>query len=64
VPKPSDGVSFQLHYCELGMFFAGTATFQGGECHDDFREDKASVLKIACDIFGYEDEEEFELMSS
>jgi hypothetical protein len=53
-------VSFQLHYCELGMFFAGTAIFQDGECHDDCLEEKASVMKIACDIFGYEDEERCE----
>jgi hypothetical protein len=51
-------VSFQLDYCELGMFFAGTATFQDGECHDDCHEEKASVMRIACDIFGYEDEED------
>jgi hypothetical protein len=50
-------VSFQLDYCELGMFFAGIATFDDGECHDDFFEEKESVMKIACDIFGYEDEE-------
>jgi len=49
---------FQLDYCELGMFFAGTATFSNGDCHDDFCEEKASVMKIACDIFGYEDEED------
>ena len=54
---------FQLHYCELGMFFAGIATFQDGDCRDDFHEEKASVMKIACDIFGYEDEEECELVS-
>jgi hypothetical protein len=51
-------VSFQLDYCELGMFFAGTATFQDGDCHDDCHEEKAAVMKIACDIFGYEDEED------
>lgn len=51
-------VSFQLDYCELGMFFAGTATFQDGDCHDDCHEEKSAVMKIACDIFGYEDEEE------
>ena len=45
------------------MFFAGTATFQDGEFHDDFHEEKASVMKIACDIFGYEDEEDCELVS-
>lgn len=56
-------VSFKLDYCELGMFFAGTATFQDGECHDDFQEEKAGVMKIACDIFGYEDEEDCELVS-
>jgi hypothetical protein len=50
-------VSFQIDYCELGMFFAGTATFHGGECHDDCHEEKAGVMKIACDIFGYDDEE-------
>ena len=56
-------VSFKLDYCELGMFFAGTATFQDGECHDDFQEEKAVVMKIASDIFGYEDEEDCELVS-
>ena len=56
-------VSFQLDYCELGMFFAGIATFQDGECHDDCHEEKASVMRIACDIFGYEDEEPCELVS-
>jgi hypothetical protein len=50
-------VSFQLDYCELGMFFAGIATFKDGDCHDDCHEEKAGVMKIACDIFGYEDEE-------
>ena len=50
-------VAFQLDYCELGMFFAGTATFQDGDCHDDCHEEKSAVMKIACDIFGYEDEE-------
>ena len=47
-----------MHYCELGMFFAGTATFQDGECHDESYEKKPSVMKIASDIFGYEDEED------
>ena len=50
--------ALQLHYCELGMFFAGTATFQDGECHDESYEEKPSVMKIASDIFGYEDEED------
>jgi len=50
-------VSFQLDYCELGMFFAGIATFQDGVCHDDCHEEKSAVMQIACDIFGYEDEE-------
>lgn len=56
-------VAFHLHYCELGMFFAGTATLKAGECHDEFNEEKASVMKIACDIFGYEDEEDCEPVS-
>lgn len=56
-------VSFQLDYCELGMFFAGTATFQDGDCHDDFHEEEASIMKIACDVFGYEDEEDCELVA-
>jgi hypothetical protein len=56
-------VCFQLDYCELGMFFAGTASFQDGECHDDCHDEKAGVMKIACDIFGYEDEEPCELVS-
>lgn len=47
-----------MRYCELGMFFAGTATFQDGECHDESYEEKPSVMKIASDIFGYEDEED------
>jgi hypothetical protein len=51
-------VSFQLDYCKLGMFFAGTATFQDGDCHDDCNDEKSAVMKIACDIFGYEDEED------
>ena len=37
--------------------------FQDGECHDDFHEEKAGVMKIACDIFGFEDEEDCELVS-
>jgi hypothetical protein len=56
-------VAFQLDYCELGMFFAGTAMFQDGECHDDFHEEKVGVMKIASDIFGYEDEEPCELVA-
>jgi hypothetical protein len=56
-------VSIQLDYCELGMFFAGTATFQDGDCHDNCHEEKSAVMKIACDIFGYEDEEDCELVS-
>jgi hypothetical protein len=51
-------VSFHLDYCELGMFFAGTATFRDGDFHDECHEEKSAVMKIACDIFGYEDEEE------
>lgn len=51
-------VTIQLDYCELGMFFAGTATCQDGDCQDDCHEEKSAVMKIACDIFGYEDEEE------
>jgi hypothetical protein len=50
--------TFQLDYCELGIFFAGTATFQDGDCHDNCHEEKSAVMKSACDIFGYEDEEE------
>jgi len=53
-------VAFQLHYCELGMFFAGTAMFQDGDCHDDYLQETAGVMKIASEIFGYEDEEECE----
>jgi len=56
-------VGFQLDYCELGMFFAGTATFHGGGCHDDFHEEEAGVMKIACALFGYEDEEACELVT-
>jgi hypothetical protein len=56
-------VSFQLDYCELGNIFAGTAMFHDGECHDDFHEVKADVMKIACDIFGYEDEEACDLVA-
>lgn len=56
-------VSFQLDYCELGMFFAGTATFHEGDCCDDSHQEKSAVMKIACDIFGYEDEEDCELVS-
>ncbi len=56
-------VSFQLDYCELGMFFAGTASFHGGDCHDDCHNEKSAVMKIACDIFGYEDEEDCGLVS-
>jgi hypothetical protein len=56
-------VSFQLDYCELGMFFAGTANFQDGECHDDCHEEKSVVMKIACDIFGYDDEEPCEFVA-
>jgi len=56
-------IFFQLHYWELGMFFAGTATFQDGECQDECHGEKVSVMKIACDVFGYEDEEDCELAS-
>ena len=49
--------ALQLTYCELGMFFAGVATFQGGECEDDSYEDEPQVMKIASEVFGYEDEE-------
>ena len=49
---------FVLEYCELGMFFAGRATYQDSDSHDESFEDKASVMKIACDIFGYDDEED------
>jgi hypothetical protein len=34
------------------------ATFHEGECQDDFYEEKSAVMKIACAIFGYEDEDE------
>lgn len=37
---------------------ADSATFSDGECHDDFREEKINVMKTACEIFGYEDEED------
>lgn len=50
-------VCFRLHYCELGMFFAGTAVFVNGMCRDDHYEREAEVMKIACEVFGYEDEE-------
>ena len=56
-------VSFQLDYCELGMFFDGTAMFQGGDSNDDCHEEKAAVMKIACDIFGYDDEEPCEVVA-
>ena len=56
------GETFHLHFCELGMFFAGAATFHAGEDHEETFEDKTSVLKIASDIFGYEDEEPCELV--
>lgn len=49
-------VVFTLHYCELGMFYAGIATIQAGECHDDTHEDKHGVIDIACNVFGYDDE--------
>ena len=45
------------------MFFVGTATFRDGDCHDDSHEEKSAVMKIACDIFGYEDEEECEVIA-
>ena len=54
-------VSFQLDYCELGMCFAGTALFEDGECHDDIHDKQSEVMTIACDIFGYEDEEPCEI---
>lgn len=54
-------VSFKLHYCELGMFFAGTATFQDGHLDDQMHEDKPGVMHIATSIFGMEDEEETEV---
>ena len=51
-------VVFTLHYCELGMFFAGIATIQAGECEDTMHEDHSGVITIACDVFGYDDEED------
>lgn len=56
-------VCFQLHYCELGMFFAGTAGFANGNCHDDSHDQETEVMKIACEIFGYEVEEPCEEVS-
>ena len=53
-------VYFQLHYCELGMCFAGTARFHGGACHTESCQDHAGVMRMARDIFGYEEEDEEE----
>jgi hypothetical protein len=50
-------VSFRLQYCELGMFFAGTATFQSGECEEESFDDELQVMEIARDTFGIDDEE-------
>lgn len=57
-------VSFRLQYCELGMFFAGTATFQGGECEEESFADESQVMEIARDTFGFEDEETCEAEAS
>lgn len=46
--------SFGLTYCELGNHFAGTATFKGGTAHDvPAADDK--VMRIACEVFGYDE---------
>ena len=50
-------VSFSLTYCELGMFFAGTAIFKGGVSHDVPAED-GEVMKIASEVFGYDEPDE------
>jgi hypothetical protein len=39
------------------MFFAGTAVFANGNCHDDLHDQETEIMKIACEIFGYEVEE-------
>lgn len=51
-------VSFRLQYCELGMGFAGTATFQGGECEEESFDGETQLMEIARDTFGFDDEEE------
>ena len=45
---------FSLTYCELGNHFAGTATFAGGTSHD-IPAEADLVMKIACEVFGYDD---------
>lgn len=50
-------VAFRLQYCELGSFFAGTATFQDGEHENESHEDESQVMEIARDTFGFEDDE-------
>lgn len=57
--KRFPGATFQLIYCEMGMFFAGVATFMGGLSHDDEAEGREAVIRIACDVFGA-DEQEFD----
>jgi hypothetical protein len=46
-----------LRYCELGMFFAGRATFRGGAWHETTVGDEASVMRIAREVFGHGDGE-------
>lgn len=46
--------SFGLTYYEPGMSFAGTTTFDGG-MSDDVPAEDHEVMKIASEVFGYED---------
>ena len=57
-------VSFRLQYCELGMCFAGIATFQGGECEEESHDGETQVMEIARGTFGFDDEETCEAEAS
>lgn len=46
--------SFRLDYCEPGMSFAGTTTFEGGMSDDVPAEDR-EVMRIASEVFGYDE---------
>jgi len=46
--------TFGLTYCEPGNSFAGNATFEAGTSHD-VPADDGEVMKIASEVFGYDD---------
>lgn len=51
---PND--TFLFDYCELGMMFAGSASFDEGSCSDCPVTSSKSIMRIARTVFGHEDE--------